>query len=155
MKTKAADSKDPISLLFSRMIERGYTYSLPFVTCYHELLIILFHPSISPSRSLRIDTPGKNEHKIIWKQESQGKKKFSKRFPSIEFSSGWSYRSGKLPRQFTNMHILDCPLLLLLFITAYNPRVKRKKTTIPTIIDWNWAKGKVDFKISLIFRLII
>lgn len=113
MESKAADSRDPISLQSSRMIERAAL-----------ILVTLSRASnyLVPSVYFTFKLKKLGKHKIISKQEFQGKKKkkkkkISKRFPSKEFSSRDDYRSGKLPRQFTNMPLLDSLLLLLLFIS--------------------------------------
>lgn len=115
----------------------------------YELLIILFHPSISPSRNLRTDTGKKRAENNLEARIISRKKE--KNFKKISFDGilvGMIVSIGKITKA---IHHILCLLLLLLFIV----QEWKKKLRLSIETEKRKRKGSVDFKITFIFRLII
>lgn len=129
------------------MIERAALILCPSLPASNYLVPSVYFTFQTDTRKKRAQN---NLEARISRKE---KKKISKRFPSKEFSSRDDYRSGKLPRQFTNMPLLDSLLLLLLFISLVSIQEWNEKNydSYPIETENSWRKflRSVDFKVTL------
>lgn len=101
-------------------------------------------------------TPGKNEHEIISKQESQGKKKkFQK-----DFFRKNSRRDDYIDRENYQGNSRTCTYSIVFYYSYFSPQSSQERNeknydSYDYRLKLRTVKGKVDFKIALIFCLII